>query len=102
MRKLSNLLIGILLGGGTVFLLSQYHLIRANDGFHMIPRQDASYVDVCVDVRNWDASKWHEHSELMRSLIADGRDDLIVEPLSHELLNKLFRNLKSDDNDDDE
>ena len=54
-----------------------FHLIRTNNGFHVIKKEAAAYKDTYVDTRNWQAQDPFEHPALMRAMVKDGMEDLV-------------------------
>jgi hypothetical protein len=86
MRRLIAALFFASLGGGLVYLAFTHHVVRADEGFLLVPKHTASLTDVWADVRGWTADRWLEHPQLARSLIEQGRSDLIVEPATNRFL----------------
>jgi hypothetical protein len=77
MRRILAMLFGVMLGGGLVFAAFEYHLVRADKTFHLVPKKQAGLVDAYVDIRDWSASQWKDHAVLAENLIADGHGDLV-------------------------
>lgn len=96
MRHLFLLLLGITIGAGGMYFAFRYHVVRAEEGVLLVPRHNATLTDAYADVRAWDAAEWQKHPDLIRSLVARGRGDLIVEPLSRNLIENLFRQFTDD------
>ena len=95
MRKLLAALFCMMLGGGLVFFVFQYHVVRAADEVVLVPKLSASLSDTYVDVREWSALEWQRHPALVRALWKEGRTDLIVAPSARGLLQDLFRTFRS-------
>ena len=72
MRRLSALLFGIAFGGGLVYFGFNFHLVRANDGWLMVPRTAVALDDACVDIRQWDFNDWRKHPKLSRDMLKAG------------------------------
>ncbi len=53
MRRLSALLFGIAIGGGLVDGGFNDPLVRADDGWRMVPRTTIAPDDAGVDIRQW-------------------------------------------------
>lgn len=95
MRKLLAALFCMMLGGGLVYLAFQYHLVRADDEYALVPKVSAGLTDTYADVRSWDAAEWQRHPALVRALVKQGRGDLVVAPAARGLLNDLLRPFRS-------
>jgi hypothetical protein len=68
------MLTGCLLMG----LAYEYHFVRSDEGFVMVPKTQSALKNVYVDIRGWSLEDWGEHPDVARSLIQDGRSDLIT------------------------
>ena len=77
MRRITTLILGMILGGGLVYGAYQYHLVRTGEQFLLIPKGRVSLVDPYVDVRDWGLSKWQEHPELLEAMRSQGHGDLV-------------------------
>ena len=78
MRRLIAIVFGMLLGGAIVFVAFKYHVVRAAEKeFLFVPKQQASLVDAYVDIRQWDATQWDKHPELVAALTRYGRPELV-------------------------
>ncbi len=93
MRRLALLLLGIVLGGGGVYLASNYHVVRTADGFLAVPRPTLGLTDPYADVRNWTSRDWRAHRELEQAVKAYGRGDLVAAPTSGEIIHDLLEQL---------
>lgn len=79
MRKLKPLLFGTILGGGIVFVALQYHLVRSDEGFRLVPRSHQPSIGLAyVDVIGWSAEDWADRPEVATAVIQDGSTDLIA------------------------
>ena len=77
MRRLTTLLLGMVLGGGCVYGAYQYHLVRTGAQFLLIPKGEVSLIDPYVDVRDWDLDDWDKHPEVLEAMKAQGHADLL-------------------------
>lgn len=77
MRRITTLILGMILGGGLVYGAYQYHLVRTGDQFLLIPKGQVSLVDPYVDVRDWGLSQWQEHPALLEAMRSQGHGDLV-------------------------
>ena len=90
-RRLTGVLLGVILGGGIVFCAFQFHLVRTVDTWLFVPKPQASLGDAYVDIRNWTAVDWTEHPAFARALMEHGRGDLVQRSVSQGLFQDLFR-----------
>ena len=91
MRFLYTLFFGFVLGAATTYSAFSYHLVRADEGLVLVPRQRASLSDAYADIRNWQANDWTQHLELAHALVEDGRGDLIRPLNPGQLLNDFLQ-----------
>jgi hypothetical protein len=100
MRKLLIFFFGMIFGGGLVCFGFDYHVVYANQGLVLIPKEQAGLGDLYADVRNWKSADWQAHPRLVRSLVAHGRSDLIGLPNS-DSLHDFLRKFSNAENVDD-
>lgn len=100
MRKLAIFFFGMVVGAGLVCFAFKYHVLYATEGVVLIPKPQANLSDIYVDVRNWKPSDWQARPELVRSVLAHGRSDLIGNSAS-EPLRELFRKMGSAERPED-
>lgn len=72
-------LIGMIVGGSAVAFAFEYHLVRSTDGFMLVGKKHASLSCLYEDVRTWKPEEWQAHPDLVQSLVAKGRADMIGE-----------------------
>jgi hypothetical protein len=89
MNRLGAFLLGLLLGGILMFVGLRYHIVRASDSFHLIPRQGGKVDDLYVDIREFDLKAWNEHRSLAIDIIAAKKEHLIGESTSNSLSRRL-------------
>jgi hypothetical protein len=77
MNRLSTLLIGALIGAAAMFTAMKYHVVRAEDGLHMIPKVSAELSGAYVDIREFDASHWDDHRALAVSIVNADKEYLL-------------------------
>ena len=77
MGRLTFLLVGIVLGGALSYGALRYHLVRAQDGWHAIPRTAPTLDDPVVDVRGFGVAEWNAHRELSYAIVRAGRTELL-------------------------
>ena len=77
MRRLMTFFMGMVTGGALLYTALNYHLIRARDGMHLIPKASPRLAATYVDIRNFRVADWAEHADIAAALInADRRDVL--------------------------
>jgi hypothetical protein len=64
----TTFVMGIAVGAAGMYTSLTYHVVRASDGFHLVPKMQAQFAEAYVDVRNFDASDWNEHKSLAVAL----------------------------------
>lgn len=79
MGQFKPFLFGAILGAGIAVCSLQFHVVRSDEGFRVIPRTPQSSLGLAyADVRNWDAERWADRPELVRAMVANGSSDLIA------------------------
>lgn len=76
MGRFSSFVFGILIGGAAVFVGLKYHVVRADDGLHMIPKQQAEFREVYVDIREFGPQDWTRHPELAAAIVKAEKGEL--------------------------
>lgn len=67
--RISAFVTGILIGAVLMFVGLKYHVVRADDGLHLVPKFEAKFSDAYVDVREFGITDWDEHRELAMALM---------------------------------
>jgi hypothetical protein len=101
MRKFLLFCFGVIVGGGLVGFAFEYHVLRTQNGVVLIRKSPAGLGDQFLDVRNWKYSDWQAHPELVQSVVAHGRGDLIG-PSSNELLREILHKFGNAERVDDQ
>lgn len=78
MRRLFAVMFGAFVGGGLVFAAFQYHVVRTDDRFLVVSKQQTTWREAYVDIRGWTARDWNAHRELGRDLVAAGHGQLVT------------------------
>ena len=89
MRRLMALMFGIVLGGGAVYTAFQYHVVRNDQRYLLIPKEHADWREAYVDIRGWTHREWDGHPILAKNVTTAGHGDLV----SHSTAGDLFRGL---------
>ena len=69
MSRISFFLAGVLIGGAAVLTTLKYHVVRAEDGFHLIPKSSARFGEAYVDIREFGLSDWNNHRSLAAAIM---------------------------------
>ncbi len=72
-------MMSMIVGGSAVAFAFEYHLVLSNDGIMLVSKKHASLSCLYEDVRTWKPEEWQAHPELVQSLVAKGRADMIGE-----------------------
>lgn len=65
MNKLSTLIVGLVVGASLMFVSLRYHVVRADNGFHMVPKSTANLGTIYADVRDYTVDDWRNNQQLM-------------------------------------
>jgi hypothetical protein len=79
MRRVYGFVFGIGFGILACLGATNFHIVRAQDGFHLVQKQNARLGQAYVDTRQFNATDWAEHPELVASLRADNEQGLVNE-----------------------
>ena len=77
MRRLITFIIGMIVGASLLYGIQRYHLIRADDGFHLIPKVESSLGATYVDIRDFTVADWSRYSGVAMALIQADQGDLM-------------------------
>lgn len=69
MGRLTSFLTGAFVGATIMLLVTKFHFVRADDGFHMVPRVTSSMTDTYADIREYSVADWNEHQLLLAALV---------------------------------
>ncbi len=89
MRRLMTFFLGMLTGGALLFGAMNYHLIRAHDGVHFVPKVSPKLRAAYVDIRGFTVADWAEHSEIAAAMINAGKGGLMKNTASEALQGKI-------------
>jgi hypothetical protein len=95
MGRLQSFLFGLVLGGAAMFGALQYHVVRAEDGLHFIPKVAPGLQDVYVDIRHFGVEDWDRHRSLAMSLLHANKSDLMKDSATGYLRDSLDNALKA-------
>jgi hypothetical protein len=76
-RRLTSFFAGVLTGGVLIYMAMHYHVIHANDGWHLVPKVDGQLTNTFVDIRDYKISDWAQHADIAAARVNANRRDLI-------------------------
>jgi len=86
-------LIGATLGASAMFFSLQFHVLRTDSGFEVIPRTPQQSLGLTwSDIRGWSADRWQDRPELARAMLANGSGGLIADSVAGSLRKTLTEN----------
>jgi hypothetical protein len=77
MRRISTFLMGMATGAMLLHGATMYHLVRAADGFHFIPKQPPRLAETYVDIRAFTMEEWAGHPQLASAAVQAGQQQLL-------------------------
>jgi hypothetical protein len=77
MSRLSTFLMGMVAGAGLLQAATNYHVVRASDGFHVIAKQPARLSETYVDIRRFTMSDWASRPQLATALVQANQQQLL-------------------------
>lgn len=96
MRRFFSFFTGLLTGGAIIYFTMNYHLIHAQDGFHLIPKVNAQLSSTYADIRGYKVADWAQHADIAAALVNANRRDLLDEAINDTLNNGIDRLLNRD------
>lgn len=94
MRRFYGFLLGLVIGGTSVYVAYQYHLVRTPDRLLVVPKVQPSLIDLYADIRKWQLEDWKKHSALARHLIASGHTNLITQTATDNVVDEYLDGLQ--------
>jgi hypothetical protein len=91
MRRWSMFFLGVAVGGLLIYSALNYHVIRARDGMHLVPKVDAQLAGTYVDIREFTLRDWVDHREVLAALHAAKREDLLPTAVGDAVTNTVDR-----------
>ena len=95
MLRIPSFFAGVLVGAGLVFTALKYHLVRADDGFHLVPKLSAQFSEAFVDIRQFELSDWNDHRSLAAALMQADKGNLVSESADNNLRRSLDHVLRT-------
>ena len=66
-----------------------YHIVRAGDGLHWVPKTSPTLSQIYTDVRNFDVEAWRNNKQLMLA-ITNSEDTKLQEAVAKSALGNSF------------
>ena len=82
MGRFHSFLFGLVLGGASVFGALKYHVVRAEDGVHFVPKVTPGFQEVYVDIRSFSFDDWNKHRSLAMALVQANQGHLMKDAAS--------------------
>lgn len=87
MARIQSFLFGMIVGAAALYGAMTFHVVRAEDGLHVVPKISSGISDAYVDIRDFDAAEWSEHKHVAVALIHADKEELLQESMVANLRN---------------
>jgi hypothetical protein len=77
MNRVSSFALGVFVGVVGLYMTMHFTLVRATDGFHLIPKIAAKLDDPYVDVRNFSLANWQQKQRLAIAILKSNKGHLL-------------------------
>ena len=71
-----NFLLGCVVGAAGLYGSMCFHIVRAADGHHFIPKTGLTFKDSYVDIRNFNVTSWRDHIALADAIMKSDKAQL--------------------------
>lgn len=95
MRRLMTFFLGMVTGGVLLYGALNFHIIRANDGYHLVPKMESKIAATYVDIRSFTFVDWKQHTDIAAALVRAEKDELMQSAASDALNQSLDKWLSS-------
>jgi len=89
MGRVFTFLLGMIVGGVLMMGTLRYHIVRANDGLHLIPKSSARLTEPYVDIRGFSLADWEKHPALAMAIAQAGKGHLLQDAASETIRKKV-------------
>lgn len=76
MKRFLNFFFGLIVGCTLMFVGLKYHVVRASDGFHFVPKSRARLASVYADLRTFTMNDWRNRQDLLVDITNSNDHDL--------------------------
>jgi hypothetical protein len=77
MPRLFSFFTGMVAGALLYMGATNFHVLRARDGFYLVHKSRPQLAETYLDVRSFGVSDWAAHPELAADLVRDGKQSLM-------------------------
>jgi len=77
MKGIFGFFMGLVIGAFLMLGALRYHVVRADDGVHLVPKVSAQLGETYVDIRGFDINDWNQHRGLAVALTQAGKGELM-------------------------
>jgi hypothetical protein len=77
MSRFSSFFLGVVVGAVGLFLTMQFYIVRAKDGFHLVPKLAAKLENPYVDIRNFSLADWQNRQPLAVAILKANHGNLM-------------------------
>ncbi len=84
-----NFVLGFACGAAALYGSMSFHIVRAEDGHHVIAKTGLTFRDTYVDIRKFGFVEWKDHVGLADALHKAGKKDVVQGATEHAVRNTL-------------
>lgn len=77
MKRFSSFLAGVVVGAVGLYWAMTFHVVRANDGLHVVRKVTCGLSDAYVDIRAFNSADWYQHTGLSVAVVHAGKEHLL-------------------------
>ena len=92
MKKLPAFFFGMLVGSILMFVTLKYHIVRSQQGLHIVPKSAANLSLPYVDIREFSIQDWNEYRQLAAD-IAQSDEAHLLEATARSSLDNTIRDV---------
>jgi hypothetical protein len=93
MSRVWSFLLGMVAGVVLLHVATNFHVVRANDGLHVLAKAPARLSESFVDIRSFGLDDWANHPQLAGALVQANKQHLIGDSAAsaiHQSINQLL------------
>ena len=79
MSRIGDFVMGMVCGGALTIGSMNFHVVRADDGFHLIRKLTASFDEPYMDVREFAPADWNNHRALAAAIVRAGKGEILAD-----------------------
>ena len=89
MSRIFIFLMGVVVGAFAHNGALNYHVVRADDGYHLIPKISSGMVETYVDIREFGLTDWNQHKTLAAAIVRADKSGLLEDAATGSLQRSL-------------